>query len=132
MKQDDERKQRRMKGRRSTVMKTTGLFFIYYTRLKGNNERRNLEMGLYWGCMVFVFGSACFRSCVRPLWMEFLSSNSAFKLELPFKMKLHPSMLAQVQKLHTRSLDANLIIVLLSLRTHQSHLWLTSQQRRVQ
>lgn len=84
----------------------TGLFFIYYTRLKGNNEK-NLEMGLYLGFMVFGFGFACFRTCVRPLWMEFLSSY--LKLELPFKMKLHPSMLAQVRN-DMRSLDVNLII----------------------
>lgn len=51
MKPDDEKLTEERRGRRTTVMKTTGLILIYYVRLKGGNMKWNREMGVFWGTL---------------------------------------------------------------------------------
>lgn len=59
-------------------MKTTGLILIYYTRLKGDNKRGNMEICVFFGTQgrltMFGIGHACFITWSRT----FLDGVSPF------------------------------------------------------
>ncbi len=75
MKPDTESNRQRDEGRTITLMKTTGLIFIYSTRLKGGQQK--VEHGNRFvfrdvrRLTMFGFGHTCFLTCCKTFRMEF-------------------------------------------------------------